>query len=71
MMRVANPNEPPIVIPVVVVAVDIHVALVIPTVERGENVWVAILVTALRVLSELNRIRHHNALASHTKYLHF
>ena len=34
MKRVAHASEPPVVIPVVVVAVDVHVALVIvPTVE--------------------------------------
>ena len=39
MKRFAKPGEPPVVIPVVVVAVDIHVALVvIPLVERGEYV---------------------------------
>ena len=31
----ANAHEPPVVIPVVVVTVDIHVALTIPTVQRG------------------------------------
>jgi hypothetical protein len=37
--RVANASEPPVVIPVVVVAVDVHVALVVvPLVERGEYV---------------------------------
>jgi hypothetical protein len=39
MKRVANTAEPPIVIPVVVVAVDVHVALiVVPLVERDEIV---------------------------------
>jgi len=33
--RVADAGEPPVVIPVVVVAVDVHVALVVPPVERG------------------------------------
>lgn len=36
MKRVAKPSEPPVVVPVVVVLVDVHVALVIPPVERGE-----------------------------------
>lgn len=37
--RVANARKPPIVIPVIVVTVHVHVALVvIPTVERGEIV---------------------------------
>ena len=35
MPRVANTGEPPVVVPVVVVAVDVHLALVVPTVERG------------------------------------
>ncbi len=35
MKRVAQASEPPVVIPVVVVAVDIHVTLVVPPVERG------------------------------------
>jgi hypothetical protein len=37
MKRVAHAREPPIVVPVVVVAVDVHVALAIPPVERGES----------------------------------
>ena len=36
MEQVAEASEPPVVVPVVVVAVDVHVALVIPPVERGE-----------------------------------
>ncbi len=35
MKRVATASEPPVVIPVVVVPVYVHVALVIPAVERG------------------------------------
>lgn len=35
MKWVANTGEPPVVVPVVVVAVDVHLALVVPTVERG------------------------------------
>ena len=35
MKRVANARKPPVVVPVVVVAVDVHLALVVPTVERG------------------------------------
>jgi hypothetical protein len=39
MKRVAETGEPPVVIPVVVVAVDVHVALVVvPLVERGRIV---------------------------------
>ena len=36
--RVAKASEPPVVVPVVVIAVDVHVALVIPPVERGKIV---------------------------------
>ena len=35
MKRVAHASKPPVVVPVVVVAVDVHLALVVPTVERG------------------------------------
>jgi len=35
MRIVAAAGEPPVVIPPIVVAVDVHIALVIPTVERG------------------------------------
>ena len=35
MKRVANAGEPPVVVPVVVVTVDVHVPLVVQTVERG------------------------------------
>ena len=35
MKRVAEASDPPVVIPVIVVAVDVHVALVVPPVERG------------------------------------
>ncbi len=33
MKRIANAGEEPVVIPVVVVAVDVHVTLVVPPVE--------------------------------------
>ena|SRR3989344_122102 len=69
--RVANAREPPAVIPVVVVAVDVELALVVPPVERGEFVRSAVCTTAHRVLSWLYRIWHHNALALRTKYLLF
>lgn len=72
MKRVATTSERPVVVPVVVVAVDVHVALVVPPVERGvAYVQYAILPTARRVLSGLYRIRHLNALAYRTKYLRF
>ncbi len=38
MKRVATTREPPVVVPLVVVAIDVHVALVIVTaVERGQS----------------------------------
>ncbi len=36
MKKVATTGQPPIVIPVVVVTIDIHVPLTVPPVERGE-----------------------------------
>ena len=36
MKRIAHASEPPVVIPVIVVTIDIHVTLVIVAVERGE-----------------------------------
>ena len=56
--RVANAREPPVVIPVVVVAVDVELALVVPPVERGEFVRSAFCATAHRVLSGLYRVWH-------------
>ena len=38
MKRVADAPDPPVVIPIVVVAVDVHVVLVIPAVERDDRV---------------------------------
>lgn len=38
MKRVAEAGKPPVVIPVVFVAIDVHVALVIPAVEGGNCV---------------------------------
>lgn len=37
MRKVANTSEPPVVVPVVVVAVDVHVPLAVPPVERGDR----------------------------------
>jgi hypothetical protein len=37
MKRIAHATEPPIVVPVIVVAVDVHVPLVVPPVERDEH----------------------------------
>lgn len=81
MKRVANAREPPVVVPVVVVAVDVHLALVVPTVERGVALYGVSSASLLleygrghfqflkkfRSLSELYRIRHRNALKLHTK----
>jgi len=36
MKKVADTGKPPVVIPVIVVTIDIHVTLVIVAVERGE-----------------------------------
>ena len=53
MKRVAHASKPPVVVPVVVVAVDVHLALVVPTVERGEIVRDTIYATTPRILLEL------------------
>jgi len=37
MKRVSDAGEPPAVVPVVVVAVDVHVALAVPPVEGAER----------------------------------
>ena len=71
MKRVADAREPPVVIPLVVVAVDVHVALVVPPVEGGRIVRGVLHTTAHRILSGLYRIRHLNALTPRTKYLYF
>ena len=42
MKRFADAREPPIVVPVVVIAIDVHVALVVPAVEGGNIVQNAI-----------------------------
>lgn len=66
MRRVAEASEPPVVIPVVVVPVDVHVPLVIPVVE-GSSVQNTIHATTPRsiacleaeeLFSGLYRIRH-------------
>lgn len=48
MKRFAEAGDPPVVIPVVGVAADDHVALVVPAAEGGPNcnVWNAIHATA-------------------------
>ncbi len=52
-----NTGQPPAVAPVVVVAVDVHLALAAPTVERGEAVGVTILpLTAVGALICESRI---------------
>jgi hypothetical protein len=38
MKKVATTRKPPVVIPVVVVAVDVHVPVIVPPVERREIV---------------------------------
>ncbi len=72
--RVAKTSEPPVVIPVVVVAVDIHITVIVPTVESRKLYRMPSMPPPLEnllVISELNRIRHLNAIASYTKYFHF
>ena len=72
MKRVANAPDPPVVIPVIVVAIDVHVALVVvPPVEGGHIVPGVIQTTVHRILSGLYRIWHLNALTLRTKYLYF
>jgi hypothetical protein len=49
MKRVAETSEPPVVVPLVVVHVDVYVALVVvPLVERGEIVQDTAIATTLR-----------------------
>nr|QBM02523.1 hypothetical protein [uncultured archaeon] len=74
MKRLADASEPPVVVPVVVALVDVHVALVVPTVERGEVCKIPSMTPPLEILSKisgLNIISHHNAPVFCTKYLHF
>lgn len=76
MKRVAEASEPPVVVPVVVVHVDIHIALVVvPPVERGEMYEVSPVPPPIDPpadgFSELNIIRYKNTLTLHTKYLLF
>ena len=57
--RVANTGKPPVVIPVVVVAVDVHVALVTIAVEDRVAIMRDIIcTTAHRILSGLNLVWH-------------
>jgi hypothetical protein len=66
MKRFAHTREPPVVIPIVVVAVDVDVPLIVPAIEGGERcVQNVAHSTAPRVLLGLYRIRHlkcHNIL---------
>lgn len=71
MKRVTTARKPPVVVPVVVVAVDVHVALVVPPVESGRIVQRASHATTHQLLSGLYRIRDSNRLAPRTKYLLF
>ena len=76
MKRVAEASDPPVVIPVIVVAVDVHVALVVPAVKRGHSVWDAFITTIPRILLGLYRIRELYSpnipyqVASFLKFLH-
>ena len=67
MKRVSDAREPPVVIPVVVVLVHVHVLLVVPAVEGRHDVHNTVSTTAPRILSGLYRIRHSNAIVSCTK----
>jgi len=62
MKRFADAREPPVVVPVVVVAVDVHVALVIvPAIERGDLYYEVPSVPPpieAFAISRLNRIWH-------------
>ncbi len=46
MKKVAHARKPPAVVPVVVVAVDVHLALVVPAIKRGKIVRNIIWTTA-------------------------
>lgn len=80
MKRVADGEEPVVVVPVVVdpVQVEVPAIVIVPqirdvavTVHVGlgaeRTVSKAIRITTPRILSGLNRIRHRNALKLHTK----
>jgi len=73
MKRVADTGEPPVVIPVIVIAVNVHIPLVIPPVEDRPLYEVP----SLSYRRANTRIRlflfsaSQHALALHTKYLHF
>jgi hypothetical protein len=61
MKRVAQTSEPPVVVPVVVVTVDVHIALIVPAVEGLELYEVPSVppsIESLAAISRLNRIRH-------------
>ena len=72
MKRVASATEAVVPIPLVVVPVNVHFALVVvPIEDRVAYVQSIAHATTLRILSELNFIWHRNALIPCTKYLHF
>ena len=58
MKRVAKTREPPIVIPIVVVAVDVHPTLIVQTVERDDNVQNALHATTLRSSCDLGVVSY-------------
>ena len=49
MKRVAKTSEPAVVVPIIVVAVDVHVALAVPPAEDRESVQEAFRATASRL----------------------
>lgn len=57
MKRVATARKPPMVVPLVVVAVDVHVTLIVPAIE-GELYGAPSCITILRLLSGLNRVQY-------------
>ncbi len=71
MKKVADTAEPPIVVPVVVVAVHVHVALVVPAIEARELCKVPSVPLPLEYSRSCIVFGISNARALHTKYLHF
>jgi len=58
MKRVATATEPPVVIPVIVIAVDVHVPLVVPPIEGRKIVQDTICPTTPEYSQGWNIIRH-------------
>jgi hypothetical protein len=71
MKRAANARKPPVVVPVVVVAVDVHLALVVPVVERGEMYRVPSVPLPIEYSQGCIESGIYNAMGLCTEYLHF